>query len=507
MAKKPAGASADTIYDLCIIGGGVNGAGVARDAQGRGLSCVLVEQNDLASATSSAATKLIHGGLRYLEYYEFRLVREALGERERLWKMAPHIIRPVRLILPHQKGLRPRWLIRLGLFIYDHLGARKLLPATKTINLRSSPYGKLLKDTFVTGFEFSDCWVEDARLVVLNAMDARDLGAQILVQTKMENAVRKDGLWQVKVRGSDGGKSRTIQARALVNAGGPWVSEIIADRLDLTEKGKVRLVKGSHIITRKLFDHDRLYFFQNSDGRIMFAIPYEGEFTLIGTTDAPLKGELEGIAISDAETDYLINEVNAYLAQPISRDDIVASYAGVRPLYDDGADDASATTREYVLELEDVDGAAPVVNVFGGKLTTYRELAESVLEKLADYFPAMSAEWTAGSHLPGGDFAVDGFDDLVGKISTRYGFLTPDNAVRLARAYGTLAFEVLGDAASFDDLGEDFGHGLSARELVYLCEHEWAHCAKDVLWRRSKLELHLSAAQISRVEEWFKEER
>ncbi len=481
------------VFDLLIIGGGVNGCGIARDAAGRGLSVLLVEQGDLAQATSSASTKLFHGGLRYLEFYEFRLVREALNERETLLKAMPHISWPLRFVLPHHKGLRPAWLLRFGLFIYDHLGGRKILPATRTLDLSSDPIGAPLKPGFSRGFEYSDCWVEDSRLVVLNARDAAERGADIQVGTRCVSAERCDGGWVATLENVETGARSQVRARGLVNAAGPWVDDVIQRTARSSTPAKIRLVRGSHIVTRKLFDRDRAYIFQQSDGRIVFAIPYESDFTLIGTTDADHESPMDKPVCTAEEAEYLRAAVSEYFAKPVEKDDIVWTYSGVRPLYDDGASSATAATRDYVLQLEDDEGEAPVLNVFGGKITTYRRLAEAALVKLSPFFPDMGEAWTAGAPLPGGDFPVDGVPALIAELKSRYDFLDEKWARRLVKAYGREAFSVLGDAASVEDLGECFGWNLTEREVRWLVEKEWARSAADIIWRRSKLGLRLDA--------------
>src|SRR5262245_33199836 len=380
--------TSNATYDLAVIGGGVNGCGIARDAAGRGLSVILFEQADLAGATSSASTKLIHGGLRYLEHFRFRLVRESLVEREVLLKAAPHIVSPMRFVLPHHRGLRPWPVLRLGLFIYDHLGGRAILPPTRTLDLTKDEAGRALRPEFVRGFEYSDCWVDDSRLVVLNAVDAAERGAAIHTRTKCLAAVRQGESWRLTVLDVDSGSRREVTARAVVNAGGPWVSQVMQEVARLNAPARIRMVKGSHIVVDRLFDHDRAYIFQNADGRICFAIPYEGDFTLIGTTDEDFSGDPTAVAISDGETDYLLQMVSAYLRQPVGPDRIRWTYSGVRPLYDDGASTASDATRDYILKL-DAAGAAPFMTVFGGKITTYRRLAEHALEQLARFFPSM----------------------------------------------------------------------------------------------------------------------
>lgn len=479
-------------YDLAIIGGGINGAGIARDAAGRGLSVLLVEQADLAGATSSASTKLIHGGLRYLEFREFRLVREALAEREVLLRAAPHIIHPIRFVLPHHAGLRPWWMIRAGLFLYDHLGGRRILPPTRALDLRRDAAGEPLAPRYRRAFEYSDCSVDDARLVVLAARDAVDRGADIRVRTRCVGAQRDEGVWHLTLFGEGGGDAT---ARVLVNATGPWVSRFLSGPAQAPSPAKVRLVKGSHIVTRSLFTHDRSYIFQNADGRICFAIPYEDGFTLIGTTDVDFTDDPAQVTISAEETAYLCAAVSEYLKQPVTPEDVVWSYAGVRPLYDDGASKAQEATRDYVLELDAPEGQAPLLSVFGGKITTHRRLAEAVLAKLAPHLPDMSDPWTASAHLPGGDFPHDGTTALAGALSVQYPFLAPGQAHRLARSYGTLAIRMLEGARTEADLGRDFGAGLTEREVRWMIEREWARCADDILWRRSKLGLRLDAPQ------------
>lgn len=490
-------------YDLAVIGGGVNGCGVARDAAGRGLSVFLCEQNDLAQATSSASTKLFHGGLRYLEYYEFRLVREALVERETLLRAMPHISWPMRFVLPHHSGLRPRWLLRLGLFIYDHLGGRKILPPTKALDLTRDAAGAPLKDMFRRGFEYSDCWVEDSRLVALNARDAADRGATVAVGTKLITADRVDGLWHLTLEDRSTGARHTVTAKGVANAGGPWVDDILRGKARLNTSDRIRLVRGSHIVTRKLFDHDRAYIFQNSDSRIVFAIPYETDFTLIGTTDRDHEGAPSEAYCTDEEATYLANAASEYFKQPISADDIVWRYSGVRPLYDDGVKSATAATRDYVLKVEDAGGTAPMLNIFGGKITTYRRLAEAALEKLKPYYPQMQEPWTAGVPLPGGDFPVDGVAAEIEALRRDYPFLDDRWAKRLVRAYGTQARTLLGDAKSAEDLGRSFGWNLTEAEVRWLMDREWARRAGDVVWRRSKIGLRLSAAEIESLDHWM----
>jgi glycerol-3-phosphate dehydrogenase len=512
---------AEVVSDLFIIGGGINGCGIARDATGRGLSVILAEQGDLAQGTSSASTKLFHGGLRYLEYFEFRLVREALEERETLLVAMPHISWPMRFVLPLSpdmrfegdtptsrllrwvmpwaKGRRPDWLIRLGLYLYDTMGGRKILPATRSLDLTRDAAGKPLRPGFVKAFEYSDCWVEDSRLVVLNARDAAQRGARIMTRTRVLSAERADGLWHVT---TDGPQGRALwKARALVNAGGPWVEDVIRNVARINSSEGVRLVRGSHIVTRRLFDHDRCYFFQGPDGRIIFAIPYEQDFTLIGTTDKDHKGEPKDARCTDEERDYLLAFASRYFAKPVTKDDVVWTYSGVRPLYNDGAKSATAATRDYVLSL-DANGA-PLLNVFGGKITTYRRLAESALAKLAPFFPQAKAAWTARVALPGGDFPQDGVAALTARLAAEYPFLTPYWAGRMIRAYGTEAFAILGQAGTAEALGQDFGATLTETEVRWLMAKEYAVTAADVVWRRSKLGLRLTADQIEKLDRFM----
>jgi len=483
------------MFDLAVIGGGVNGAGIARDAAGRGLKVLLVEQGDLAGATSSASTKLIHGGLRYLEHYEFRLVREALAEREVLLRAAPHIVWPLRFVLPHHGGLRPWWLVRLGLFLYDHLGGRKILRPSRSIDLRTDPTGAPLRAEYTRGFEYSDCGVDDARLVMLLARDAANRGAEIRTRTRCLGARAVDGVWRLRL-----GDGTECAARALVNAAGPWVSQVLSEVLGRAAPTRVRLVKGSHIVVRRLFAHDRCYTFQNRDGRVDFAIPYEQGFTLIGTTDEDYAGDPTQVEASEAEETYLREAVSAYLRRPIEPGDVVWRYAGVRPLRDDGATKAQEATREYVLELE---GKPPLLSVFGGKITTHRRLAEAAMARLAPFFPGLGGAWTASAALPGGDFPWDGMAALREATQRRYAFLPENTVHRLVRSYGTLVPTVLGDAARMEDLGVRFGTDLTEREVTWLRTAEWARSAEDVLWRRSKLGLRFSADQATALGHWM----
>jgi glycerol-3-phosphate dehydrogenase len=497
---------ASACYDIAVIGGGVNGCGIARDAAGRGWSVFLCEKGDLASATSSASTKLVHGGLRYLEYGEFRLVREALLERETLWRIAPHIVWPLRFVLPHHKGLRPAWLLRLGLFAYDHLGGRKLLPPTRTLRLRSDPAGEPLKPDYTLGFEYSDCWVEDSRLVTLNARSAADLGAVIAPRVCCVSGRREDGVWILTLKDQRTGEISEIKARTLVNAAGPWVGEVLSRTLHGNARESVRLVKGSHIVAPRLYGHDRCYIFQNADRRVFFAIPYERNFTLIGTTDLDYVGDPGDAKASDEEIAYLCEAASDYFRTPVAKDQVVWSYSGVRPLYDDGASAAQAATRDYVLKLDAPPGGAALLSVYGGKITTYRRLAESALALLAPSLPAArrAEGWTGRAPLPGGDFPIDGFAAEVAATQARYPFLDPALAHRLVRAYGALVPEVLGDARSQADLGRTFGAGLTEAELRYLANREWAMTAEDVVWRRTKLGLRLTKGEIADIDDYMK---
>ncbi|MDY6858258.1 MAG: glycerol-3-phosphate dehydrogenase [Pseudomonadota bacterium] len=517
-------------FDLVVIGGGVNGCGIARDAAGRGLSVLLCEQGDLAQATSSASTKLFHGGLRYLEYFEFRLVREALKERETLLRAMPHISWPLRFVLPYDpalrfpadasglgrvlryaapflRGRRPAWMIRAGLFAYDHLGGRCILPGTKTLRLADHPAGKPLQPRFARAFEYSDCWVEDSRLVVLNARDAAAHGARILTRTRCDSAARSGAGWRVDLTDLETGTTQSVTAAGIVNAGGPWVEDILKTRLGQQAAHGVRLVRGSHIVTRRLFDHGQPYFFQLPDGRIIFAIPYETDFTLIGTTDQDHRAAPGAATCTEEERDYLLAAANRFFTRALTPADVVWSFSGVRPLYDDNASSATAATRDYVLTLQDENGAAPLLSVFGGKITTYRRLAEQALARLERHFPQMSGPWTAGAPLPGGDFPVDGAPALMARLRAVFPFLTEAWAARLVRAYGRDAYAVLGQATCPADLGEDFGATLHAAEVLWLIRNEWVKSADDILWRRSKLGLRLDTAAAARLEAFISETR
>ncbi|WP_193336860.1 glycerol-3-phosphate dehydrogenase [Devosia beringensis] len=487
--------------DIFVIGGGINGTSVARDAVGRGYSVALAEMNDLASGTSSAATKLVHGGLRYLEHYEFRLVHEALAEREVLWAAAPHIIWPLRFVLPHHKGLRPAVILRAGLAMYDYMGGRRLLPPTKTLDLRKDVTGKPLKPGYKLGFEYSDCWVDDARFVVLNARDAADKGAAVHVRTKVTSLRRDAGEWIVELDGEAG--RQTIRAKLVVNAAGPWVDQVITGAMGKNGAHNVRLVKGSHLVVHKLYEHDRCYIFQNGDGRIIFAIPYENDYTLIGTTDEDYEGDPKDVKISEAETDYLLSAASEYFAKPLTRTDVHWSYSGVRPLFDDGASAAQEATRDYVLKVDGDAATGAAINVFGGKLTTSRRLAESVLEKIEDVLGKKGAPWTKKSTLPGGDFEPLAFDAEVRRLGKDYGWLPKALAHRLTRLYGTKARVLLGARQDIESLGVHFGADLYAAEVDYLVDHEWARTAEDVLWRRTKLGLKVGAEDAARLEDYL----
>lgn len=528
MSDQPPTTSPQEPHDLFVIGGGINGCGIARDAAGRGLRVALAEMNDLASATSSASTKLFHGGLRYLEYFEFRLVREALLEREVLLRAMPHISWPMRFVLPchadmrfdsdtptarllarvmpWMKGRRPAWLIRLGLLMYDVMGGRGLLPGTRTLDLRGNPEGAPLQPQFARAYEYSDCWIEDSRLVVLNARDAEARGAQIMTRTRVIRATRTEGLWRIETEDSETGARAEHWARMLVNAAGPWAGDVIQTRLDLDSRENVRLVRGSHIVVRKLFHHDKCYFLQGTDGRIIFAIPYQQDFTLIGTTDAEHDTPDNKPHCTDAERDYLLDFANRYFIRQLTPEDVIWSYSGVRPLYDDGASSATAATRDYTLKMEETDGA-PVLNVFGGKITTYRRLAEAALDKIAAHLPNVPGRWTKGAPLPGGDFPVDGAETEIDRLEEAYPFMTRPWAERLVRAYGTDAAQILGDATEIDALGRDFGATLSEAELRWLMRHEYARTAEDVLWRRSKLGLRLSSGEVIALDNWMRTAR
>jgi len=491
--------------DLLVIGGGINGVGIARDAAGRGLSVVLCEQDDLGGATSSASTKLIHGGLRYLETYEFRLVREALIEREVLLNAAPHIIWPLRFILPHDGGLRPAWMVRIGLFLYDHLGGRKKLPGSYGLNLRNDPAGRPLKNSFSKAFCYSDCWVQDSRLVVLNAMDAAERGAKILTRTRCTALRRAGGLWHATLKARHGEAESQIRARAVVNAAGPWVGDVLSGVTGGNKESRLRLVKGSHIVVPRLYEGDQAYILQNHDRRIVFIIPYEQDYSLIGTTDVPYDDDPGDVQISNSEIDYLCTAVNLYLDKPVAPSDVVWSYAGVRPLYDDASANVSAVTRDYVFDIDrgGADNDAPILSIFGGKITTYRKLAEHAVEKLLPLVERTGPAWTERAILPGGDIPGGDFDAFVTGLRQRNPWLPAGLAERYARAYGTRTDRLLEGATDLSGLGENLGDSVYEAEIAYLREHEWAASAEDVLWHRSKLGLHVAAPTRARLEALF----
>ena len=488
--------------DLLVIGGGINGAGIARDAAGRGCKVMLVEKDDLASHTSSASTKLVHGGLRYLEHYEFRLVAESLREREVLLANAPHIIWPLRFVLPHESSMRPKWMLRLGLALYDRLGGRKRLPGSKKVDLRIAPHRSILRNRLLSGFEYSDCWVEDARLVVLTAMDAQARGARIATRTECIGLVRHADHWLATLRDEAG--ERVVRAAAVVNAAGPFVDRVAKIALGQGTPAHLRLVKGSHIVVPRAYPGEHAYIFQQEDGRIVFAIPYERDFTLIGTTDLLYDGDLDSVEITQEERDYLRKAATKYLRSGVTEEDIVHTYAGVRPLYEDKAKSNSTVTRDYVFEVE-ASGGAPILSVYGGKITTFRKLAEHALAKLGKHVDIPGETWTADAPLPGGDMEHADFARFLWLAGERHAWLPPEMLLRLGRAYGTRLDTLLGDASSLDDLGEHFGGDLYASELEYLVDHEFACTAEDVLWRRSKLGMHLQAEAQVKVARWFAE--
>ncbi len=474
--------------DCLVIGGGINGAGLARDAAGRGLSVILCEKGDLGEGTSSRSGKLIHGGLRYLEYYEFRLVREALIEREVLLRAAPHIVWPMRFVLPHSSEQRPAWLVRLGLFLYDHLGGRKKLPASRSLNLQASAEGRPVKDSYKLAFEYSDCWVDDARLVLLNALDAKERGAKILTRTAAVSARRTDGLWHIELM-TERGDFLKVFAKALLNAAGPWVDGINSLVVGSNSERRVRLVKGSHIIVPKFWDGPHAYVLQHPDRRLIFVNPYESDMALIGTTDIPFDTSPEDVAITDFEVQYLLTAVNRYFKKSLTPGDVLHTYAGVRPLYDDSAENPSAITRDYVFDMH---GSPPMLSVYGGKITTYRKLAEHALRKLGPYFPDMKGDWTASQPLPGGDMPGADFEAFLPEFRRLNYWLPEKLAAHYARLYGTRAFRIIGDARSLEELGRHFGGNLYQAEAKYLREHEWAQTPDDVLYRRTKHGLHLT---------------
>ncbi|MBK1695757.1 glycerol-3-phosphate dehydrogenase [Rhodovibrio salinarum] len=500
----PAHAGDKSDVDLLVIGGGVNGAGVARDAAGRGLRVLLCEKGDLAEGTSSRSGKYIHGGLRYLEYYEFRLVREALIEREVLLAAAPHIVWPIPLVLPHSPEQRPRWLIRLGLFLYDHLGGRKKLPATRALDLRTAPEGKPLRAQFTKGFEYADCWVDDARLVILNAVDAARHGAEVVTRTACTSARREEGGWRAELRDETSGATREVRARAIVNTAGPWVEKVLTSVAGINTSYRVRLVKGSHIVTKRWWEGDHGYVLQNTDRRIIFVNPYQDDLALIGTTDIPFDGQPEDVAIDADEISYLLGILNRYFEVELTPADVLSSFSGVRPLFDDGTENASAVTRDYSFELDGGHGArAPILSAFGGKITTYRKLSEHALDRLAHVFPEMGDAWTERAPLPGGEMADADFDSWFAGFKQRHPWLPHDLALHYARLYGSDAEQLLSGAGSTEELGQHFGHLFYEREARWLVEREWARTPDDILDRRTKHGLFLSENERARFADWL----
>ncbi len=494
------------LFDLVVVGGGINGAGIARDAAGRGLKVLLCEREDLAQGTSSRSGKLVHGGLRYLEYYEFRLVREALIEREVLLRAAPHIVWPMRFVLPHGAGQRPAWLVRLGLYLYDHLGGRKLLPPTRAVDLRREPEGAPLRPEYAQGFEYSDCWVDDSRLVVLNALDAARRGAEILTRAPFVGGRRDGDAWQVEIEDRQTGHVRTVRARCVVNAAGPWVEQVLGGLGEAGADRRVRLVKGSHLITRKFWEGPQAYLLQNTDKRVIFVNPYEGdELALIGTTDVPVEGSADEIAVSDAEVEYLLEVVNRYFAHQLRPEDVLDRYTGVRPLYDDKAKNPSAVTRDYVFDVDPPrpGDRPPLLSVFGGKITTYRRLAEHALARLRPFLPAMGPAWTAAAALPGGDIPGADFEGWLRRFRVQRPWLPSALARHYGRLYGTRAGELLAGATSLEQLGRHFGGLLYEREARFLLAEEWARTADDILTRRTKHYLHLTQVERRAFSAWL----
>ncbi|OCQ54263.1 Aerobic glycerol-3-phosphate dehydrogenase [Photorhabdus australis subsp. thailandensis] len=488
--------------DLIVIGGGINGAGIAADAAGRGLSVLLLEAQDLAKATSSASSKLIHGGLRYLEHYEFRLVSEALAEREVLLNLAPHIAFPMRFRLPHQPHLRPAWMIRIGLFLYDNLGKRVSLPSSKGLKFGAN---SVLKPELVRGFEYSDCWVDDARLVVLNAQEVKKHGGEVLTRTKVTRAWREQDGWMVEAEDLRTGKTHTWRAKGLVNATGPWVKEFFDDSLKLKSPYGIRLIKGSHIVVPRVHDEPQAYILQNEDHRIVFVIPWMDEFSIIGTTDVEYKGDPKEVKIDDQEINYLLKVYNDHFKKQLSREDIVWTYSGVRPLCDDESDSPQAITRDYTLDIHDEQGKAPLLSIFGGKLTTYRKLAEHATEKLMQYYPNAGKTWTKNGQLPGGNLEGCDRDGYARLLRKRYNWLPEGVAVRYARTYGSNSELILQGANELSDLGESFGQGLYEAELRYLVDNEWVVELDDAIWRRTKLGMWLKEEQKQRIAAWLAE--
>ena len=490
-------------YDLLVVGGGINGTGIARDAAGRGLRVLLVERGDLGGSTSSSSSKLIHGGLRYLEQFQFRLVAEALGEREVLLTAAPHLVRPLRFVMPHVPALRPAWMIRLGLFAYDYLARRHALEASYAVDLRTNPYGEGLKPEYGKGFVYSDCCVDDARLVVMVARSAADLGAQILPGMACIAAERRDSAWRVALRDSDGRDSQ-VEARAIVNAAGPWVGEFLGDAMGRPGEFGVKLVKGSHIVVPRLYEGSHAYILQNEDGRVVFARAYEGCYTLIGTTDVEVHGPTDHGAPSAEEIDYLCRAANRYFARAMTPADVIWHFCGVRPLFDDRSSNPSAITRDYVLKVDAPSGGSPVLSVIGGKITVFRRLAEQALTALAPWFPGLPGAWTREAILPGGDLRGAGLEEFAkSQVGSDFPWLPENVRYALAGRHGTKAYDVLSRCQSLADLGMYFGADLYAREIDYFIEHEWARSAEDVLWRRTKAGLHLNASQRAALKRYF----
>lgn len=490
-------------FDITIIGGGINGTAIARDAAGRGLRVLLVEQNDLSSGTSWTSSKLIHGGLRYLEQYAFKLVQEGLHERSILLKMAPHIIWPARFILPHHSGLRPAWLLRVGLFIYDMLAGKNLLPGARSVDLTKDEAGTPLQDRYRLAFEYSDCCVDDSRLVVLNAIDAANRGADIRTRTRFEKAERRNNEWHISLNTKC--QRSTITSRILINASGPWIEEVNTMMPPEIERSHVKQIKGSHIVVPRVFNHDKAYIFQNADGRIVFAIPYHTDFTLIGTTDVTVTGDPAKVAISEEEINYLCKLGSDYFKTPITKNSIVWSFAGIRALYDNRTLNEKDLSRDYLLQLDGNTTKPVLLSVYGGKLTAARHLAEVALERLAPFIN-MGKPWTAHSSLPGGDFAWDGITDFIDQSRKQWPFLTQTHATRLVRAYGTHISKIIGNAKTLADMGECFGADLTANEVRYLMKHEWAQTADDVLWLRSKLGLRFSSQQKENLSKFMASE-
>ena len=491
-------------YDLVVVGGGINGVGIARDAAGRGMRVLLCEKGDLSEGTSSRSGKYIHGGLRYLEYYEFRLVREALIEREVILDVAPHLTWPMRLILPHSPEQRPRWLIRLGLFLYDHLGGRKKLPATRALNLRDCAEGSVVKTEFKKAFEYADVWVDDARLVIINAIDARRLGATVLTRTACVSAAREEESWSVTLRDETSGQEYSVRARGIINAAGPWVEKVLKGMDGVQSTRRVRLVKGSHIIMKRWWQGTHGYVLQNTDKRLIFVNPYFDDLALIGTTDIPYENKAEDVTASVEEIQYLLGILNRYFKANLSENDVLTSYSGVRPLYDDDSEkNASAVTRDYTFELDSHANALPLLSVFGGKLTTYRKLSEHALDKIQAFYPRLGQPWTRGAPLPGGTMEHGDFEKWMSSFSQEFSWLPPRLARHYGRTFGSEAYRMLEGAVSMADLGQHFGGLFYQREAQWFIDHEWAKTAEDILHRRSKHGIFLSAAETQAFNRWL----